>query len=195
MKRIYFIRHGQSVANINKTHAGWAQMPLTEQGKADALRARAILEGMSFDKVYSSDLIRAIDTQMIALPGIEGERTPLLREINVGELAMVPFEECRVRYGDEYDEDRRLFNFKPYGGEDYGELCARIKEFFSLVESSEHERVAAFSHGGLINTALEIVAGTRLERSKFRCDNCGVTVFELKGSEWCLKLWNYTGEL
>ena len=195
MKRIYFIRHGQSVANINKTHAGWAQMPLTEQGKTDALRARAILEGMSFDKVYSSDLIRAIDTQMIALTGVEVERTALLREINVGKLAMVPFEECERKYGDAYKEDKKLFNFKPYGGESYEELCARIREFLSMIEASEYEKVVAFSHGGLINTVLDIITGMRQDRTKFLCENCSVTVIELKDGEWRLKLWNYTGEL
>ena len=79
--------------------------------------------------------------------------------------------------------------------ESYEELCARIREFLSMIEASEHEKIAAFSHGGLINTVLDIITGLRQDRTKFLCENCSVTVIELKDGEWRIKLWNYTGEL
>ena len=34
--RLYMVRHGQSVANFNKQHVGWGQVPLTEKGEDDA---------------------------------------------------------------------------------------------------------------------------------------------------------------
>ena len=37
--KLYLVRHGQSVANATKIHSGWSQVPLTEQGRADAARA------------------------------------------------------------------------------------------------------------------------------------------------------------
>ena len=195
MKKIYFIRHGQSVANINKTHGGWADMPLTEQGRLDALRARKSLEGVKLDKVYSSDLIRAIDTQKIALPGVEGERTDLLREIDVGSIAGISFEQCAADYKDVYRESRENCDFSAFGGESYADLCVRAKEFLSMVERSGYDSVAAFSHGGFIQTVLNLVCDADIKSIKTICDNCSVTVFEFNGEMWKLKLWNYIGEL
>ena len=33
--KLYVVRHGQSLANSLRQHAGWAQVPLTEQGEQD----------------------------------------------------------------------------------------------------------------------------------------------------------------
>ena len=85
--KIYMIRHGESTANAERKHAGWAQVPLTERGRADAIAAGALIEGLHFDRVYVSDLIRARETMELALPNTEAIESPLLREISVGELA------------------------------------------------------------------------------------------------------------
>lgn len=37
---LYMIRHGESLANFTDTHAGWAPVPLTETGEAQAAAAR-----------------------------------------------------------------------------------------------------------------------------------------------------------
>ena len=80
--KLFLIRHGQSTANLVKTYAGQTDAPLTEQGRLEAEQIRPILGKFSFDRVYSSDLTRAIDTQRIALPDAVAETTPLLREIS-----------------------------------------------------------------------------------------------------------------
>ena len=69
--RLYFIRHGQSEGNISDRHNAWAQVSLTEKGKQDAAMAGRILKNVHFDKVYTSDLIRTIQTQKISLPEVE----------------------------------------------------------------------------------------------------------------------------
>ena len=93
------IRHGESTANAEKRHAGWAQIPLTEKGRTDALRAKKILSGVKLDKIFVSDLLRAKQTLEIALPGAKGIETPLLREICVGELAGLLITEAAEKYG------------------------------------------------------------------------------------------------
>ena len=193
--KLYFIRHGQSVANINKTHAGWADVLLTEQGRLDALRAKRILEKIRFDKVYTSDLGRALDTQRIVLPDVEGDKTDLLREINVGSIVGIPMEQCIRDYGDVYFACKKNCDFSAFGGESYDDLCQRVRSFLAMVESCGYDSVAAFSHGGYIQTVLNIVCGACIENVKVLCDNCSVTVFEFNGETWKLKLWNYTGEL
>ena len=89
--KLFLVRHGQTVTNATGCWTGWYDAPLTEQGREDAIRARGFLSDLSFDKVYSSDLSRARDTALLALPGCTPEQTPLLREINVGSYATQPF--------------------------------------------------------------------------------------------------------
>lgn len=191
--KLYLIRHGQSEANLHKMHAGWGQFPLTEKGREDALRAGKILEGLTFDKIYSSDLIRAIETQQLAYPSDSVERNPLIREINAGKLVGRLFAECLEEYGEPYANHRRIFDYSAYGGESYDELCARIRAFLDILEQSPYENVAAFCHGGIITTLLDVITGKRHERRQFVCENGSVSVFEYKDGKWKLRLWNYTG--
>ena len=193
--KLYYIRHGQSEANFLKIHSGWSQVPLTEQGRLDALRARRSIEGIRFDKVYSSDIARAIETQKIALPDADAEQSSLLREINVGDLAGKRVEDCYAELGEAYRINRRNHNFADYGGENYTELCARAKKFLDVMEASEYENVAVFCHGGLINATLDVITDSLNDRNIFTCENCSISVFEFKNNRWSLKLWNYMGEL
>ena len=76
---LYMIRHGESVTNPTMTHAGWAQVPLSKKGEGEALTAKEKLRGIAFDAVYSSDLLRALQTKALALPDVPVEKTHLLR--------------------------------------------------------------------------------------------------------------------
>ena len=193
--KIYFIRHGESVDNCARLHSGWAQVPLSAKGEEDAKRAGRILAGMKFDKVFSSDIKRAMQTCEIALGGVEYQPIDLLREINVGFLAGERFTDCAEKYGEEYVEDRRKFEFAKYGGESYSELIDRVKKFLKMMETSEYETVAAFCHGGVINGVIDAISGFRTERGMFACQNCSVSTFEFKDGAWRLLLWDYMGEI
>ena len=98
--KIYFIRHGESDYNLAQRHSGWTQVELTEQGKAQAESLRTYLSKISFDKLYVSDLKRAIQTSQLAIPGSNAEQTPLLREYSTGKLAgndLVPADFRKLR--------------------------------------------------------------------------------------------------
>ena len=193
--RLYFIRHGQTEANFNKTHSGWGDVMLTEVGKEQARNIGRVLEKIPFDKIYSSDLSRARDTKELVLPGKEFELCPTIREINVGFLARRPVDDCIAEYGEDYLKNKKEVNYKPYGGESYEEFCTRIREFLDMIEKSPYERVAAFCHGGFIYCMLDIITGIFNNRKAIACDNCGVTVIENNGDGWRLITWNYTGEI
>lgn len=193
--KLYYIRHGQSEANFLKMHSGWSQVSLTEQGRLDALRARRSIEGVKFDKVYSSDITRAIETQQIALPEANAERSALLREVNVGTLAGRLVEDCYAEMGEEYAANRQNLDFTAYGGENHSDLCARVRRFLDILEASEYENVAAFCHGGVIQATIDVITGSNTARKFFACENCSVSVFELKNNKWTLSLWNYMGKL
>lgn len=127
--KLYIARHGQSLANQQAWYSGWSQVPLTEQGITDAKRAGKYLKGLSFDRIYSSDLIRAVQTAQHALPGCQPIQLPELRERGLGELTGLTFVEAAERFGDEFVENRKNGNYVPYGGESDEEVTARVKAF------------------------------------------------------------------
>lgn len=186
---LYMIRHGESTANLAKVHAGWAQVPLSPQGERDAERAKKALDGVSFNKIYASDLIRAVQTAQIARPACPFTQTSLLREISVGELAGKSVAECHQIYGDSYLENRAARNYRPYGGEAQEDQLQRIRAFCALLESDPAERVAAFCHEGSIQCMLQIATQAKgfLPR---QCQNGGVCIFSFDGRQWSLVEWD-----
>lgn len=188
--KLFLIRHGQSTANLVKAYAGQTDAPLTEQGRLEAEQIRPILGKFSFDQVYSSDLSRAIDTQKIALPGVEGIQNPLLREYDVGTLVGVGFEEAAAKYGNEF---RRKRDYTPFGGENGQMVCQRARDFLQLLEENPCEYVAAFSHNGFLNSMLNVVLKSNFDHTAVGSKNCAVHVYEYDGVRWRLLAWNYMG--
>ena len=183
--KVFIVRHGESEANKKGLWTGWLDALLTEKGEADAMLAREVLEGVKFDKIYSSDLVRATRTAEIAIPGCEYEATPLLRETNVGSLTGKEY------YPIVYSDGRSVMDtgYGEFGGESTDDLGKRVSEFMRVLENCGHERVAAFSHGGYMMKFLDLVVGKSLPRQSVCCKNCTVAIFEYKDSVWRLHSW------
>lgn len=63
----YFMRHGETMLNRLERIQGWANAPLTEKGIQDTHRSGKGLAKVKFDAVYTSDLMRTIETAQIIL--------------------------------------------------------------------------------------------------------------------------------
>lgn len=188
--KVYFVRHGQSEGNISGRHHAWAQVSLTEKGKADAAMAGRLLKGISFDKVYTSDLIRTIQTKEIALPDAQYEPIFLLREVCVGDLLGRLVKDCQAEYGEPYYKSCQAVDFSLYGGESREDLHRRIREFFSMLEKTDYENVAVFGHGTYGHCILSAMTGASYDKFQMPCYNGSVSVFEFKEGIWRLVSWN-----
>ena len=183
--RVYVVRHGESETNKAHRWTGWLDVPLTEKGIEDAAKAGSLLAGVQFDKLYSSDLIRAKKTLETALPGQEYETSPLLREVNVGNISgkpILPFTE----------EEKALMAVKGYAafdGETKEEFRGRVGGFMKRLEECGEQTVGIFCHGGWQRTFLDLVVGVNLPRPNVRCDNCTVSVFDYENGTWMLHSW------
>lgn len=193
--KVYMIRHGESEGNRDRRHTGQLQVPLTEKGREDARHAGALLAGLQFDRVYSSDLIRAMETQALALPDVQAERLALLRELDVGSLGGIRVEDCKKLYGEEYIACRRARDFTCYGGESNAMQHERVRTFFKMLEEQPAENVAVFCHAGTITCAMEVVLGIRNGYASLACENGSVSVFEYANGRWQVLKWNHTGTL
>ena len=183
--KLYLIRHGESETNKAAIWTGWMDVQLTEQGEEDARLAGRLLEGIVFDKVYSSDLTRAQKTAQLALPGCHYTCNPLLREVDLGTLAGQPLQAL----AGEAQQDCSENGYARFGGETRAQFHGRIQAFLSQMEQETADTVAAFSHGGWLRGALDEVFEMRLPRKALQCNNCTVAILEFKNGRWSLHSW------
>ena len=66
---IYIIRHGKTELNRANVLQGRSNYPLNEEGVRQAEDAAKLLRGIEVDRVFSSPLVRAIQTAEIVAPG------------------------------------------------------------------------------------------------------------------------------
>ena len=186
--KLYLIRHGETENNVKGLFSGWFQAQLTEAGREQARRAGKRLQGISFDRIYASDLDRTLETARLIFPDREIIPRFDLREINVGTLGGRPYAEADNLVRHSYD-------FVPYGGENREQLIARIRHFLQEIETLPCERVAAVTHGGLVCNVLDAITDGYIGTKYSTCGNCSVSVFEyIPQRGWRLARWNDTGE-
>lgn len=83
VKIIYFV-HGTTYDNANSKCSGWKQVELNELGKQQA-KDLGKNTSYKFDKIFTSDLVRAIDSANLAWPEYEKTIDKRLRECNYGD--------------------------------------------------------------------------------------------------------------
>lgn len=187
--RLFMIRHGESENNSLGIYTGQYDAKLTALGQDQARALQPILKEFTFDRVYSSDLSRAMETCLLALPGIEVIPTPLLREIDTGELTCRPFKEVKERCGNLQG------HFSPFGGEDPADVIKRLEEFLAPLEANPCDYVAAFAHGGVLRGMLNHATHSSISTLNLLSPNCNIAVFDYNGERWRLLAWNYGGKL
>lgn len=181
---VYLVRHGQSFSNRAGVRNGQTDVPLTEQGFLDAKNAGEKLKGIKFDRVISSDLIRAVQTAQTAIEGTSPQRDSRLREIDVGKLAGHTPSECR-EFFENYDENNLVQNYLPYDGENAEMVATRIKSFMNDLEAvKDCENVAIFAHQGSIFYILRYVLDFPIFKTKIALDNGSITIIEYSGQSW-----------
>jgi probable phosphoglycerate mutase len=139
---LWLVRHGETTSNVESRLAGWHDVPLTTKGESQAASLRAHLDGERFDGVWSSDLVRAVETARLAYG--EPRQEHRLREIHFGRLEGEPWNDIDPAYGE------ALVNFEGFsapGGEDLSGFRSRVEEFLRTLEAGRH---LIFTHGGVI---------------------------------------------
>ena len=87
MKKIVFLRHGESTWNKENRFTGWTDVDLSDKGVAEATLAGETLlkEGYGFDVAYTSVLKRAIRTLWITLDKMDLMWIPVVRSWRLNE--------------------------------------------------------------------------------------------------------------
>jgi broad specificity phosphatase PhoE len=189
MTRILFIRHGETEHNSSRRISTRAPGgPLNERGRAQARLLAELLRDLPVDRVYSSPLIRAMQTaEVLAEPyGLLVIAHDDLREISAGELdgrgddsafdllnaALDAWclGDCTVRIGDT--------------GEVGEAAIARLRSLIgALVLQHPEETVLAVSHGGLLQTCLPWVCDNLAPRYGYQKLLPNTAVIEIEADD------------
>jgi broad specificity phosphatase PhoE len=146
---------------------GHGDVPLTAIGRAQALCTAEYLKDRKIDKIYSSDLIRAMQT---AIPTAKLHGLPIhpmeeLREIYAGKWEGLTLEEIADLYTDDLKTWREDFsNARCTGGESTQELYSRIvPEILSIAKEYEGKTVLAATHATPIRAVEAYANGYRAD--------------------------------
>ncbi len=163
MAILALIRHGQSQWNLENRFTGWVDVPLTETGRAEALRAGKSVQalGIRFDVAYTSVLSRAIETLSIVQKALEQEdlpvvKDPALNERHYGDLQGLNKDETRKKFGPEQVKLwRRSYDVAPPNGESLKDTAARTLPFFEsriLPDLKAGKNVLVAAHGNSLRS-------------------------------------------
>lgn len=158
------MRHGRTEWNASKKFQGHSDIPLSDEGRAQARALAAVLRGERFDRAFASDLGRAIETAQTILSGSNLEVTidARLREFDFGLWEGLTWDEIVARwprYGEAGWADAK--GYQPEGGESFAAVEARVGAFLSELAQESFERVLVATHAGVLHAALAVL-GPRL---------------------------------
>lgn len=88
MIHFYLIRHGQTLLNRLERAQGWADSPLTAAGKQAAADLGQTLKAVEFAAVYTSDMLRAVQTAELILGANKNPSIPITVEPNLREWCL-----------------------------------------------------------------------------------------------------------
>ncbi len=97
---IYLARHGETAWTVTGQHTGLTDLPLTEAGERNARRLGERLKGLTFAKVFTSPLQRAVRTCELAGFGAVAEVDRDLVEWDYGEYEGLTTAEIRAKRPD-----------------------------------------------------------------------------------------------
>ena len=158
MSRFCLVRHGQTDWNLQGRYHGQSDVPLNDNGRAQAQLLAQQLMGQSFAAIYSSDLKRARETAEIIARAIHLPVTlePRLREIDQGEWEGQLVDDIKARYAMLWQE-RILdpINVRPPNGETVGEVATRVcTALDDIARLYSVSKVLISSHGLALATVI-----------------------------------------
>lgn len=81
MTDLILLRHGQSAWNLQNLFTGWVDVPLTEKGVEEAIAAGERLKDFSFDVIYVSTQVRAMQTALLAMMKNAHGKVPIVQPL------------------------------------------------------------------------------------------------------------------
>jgi broad specificity phosphatase PhoE len=140
LPQIYLARHGETAWSISGQHTGLTDIPLTPRGEQTARQLAQSLKGITFSKIFTSPLKRAIQTSTLAgFP--QAVRDPDLDEWNYGD-----YEGKTTAQIHQQNPDWEIFRDGSPSGESTADVATRADRVVARLRAVAGN-VLIFSHG------------------------------------------------
>lgn len=173
--KFYLVRHGET--HWNKIHRiqGWTNNPLNAKGKREAHNIARELKTHKFDTLYSSSLLRAMQTADIIAHHLQ---LTVIKEDAFKERRYGIFEGM---FWNDIDMHayHHYHHFQPPNGESQKQLFDRvISKLNELAAVHINQTVLIVSHGGVIRTIAMHLGVIDKKDNTFFVHNAGYISFE-----------------
>jgi len=175
---LYLVRHGESIYNAESRIQGHADVPLSELGRRQGEAVAEALAGISIDAIYTSPLLRALDTAryIAARHHVSICTDPRLMELDVGAF------EGRLRAELESENSPDFVrwlsgddHFVIPGGESRRQLANRGREALQSIAAYGHRAAVVVTHGGLLSATLRSILNLSQPLPPFSLQNGSIT--------------------
>lgn len=182
MGRLYFVRHGQTVWNVENKICGSTDSPLTELGHEQARETGRIIRGridtgeMHVDRILTSPLSRALDTarEISAMTGIPLCVEPRLTEQSFGRWEGTP------RDGKNFARAKEGFVDSFGGGESMLRVAQRVYDLIDDLKAQPDRTYLLVAHNGIARIVESYFRDmTNEEFARFGIRNAEVREYEL----------------
>ncbi|HVO86656.1 MAG TPA: histidine phosphatase family protein [Candidatus Binatia bacterium] len=158
MKKLYFIRHGESLGNARRVFTGQWDAPLTDLGRAQAKTAAKKAGSLNIDCIVSSTLVRAGETAKIIAAEIgypldKIVYSNLFMERNYGDWQQQPYSVA----------DGKDFESVP-GVESEEHLLRRAKAAVALLKGIDADNILVVGHGTHGLALLQEISNRHIEQ-------------------------------
>jgi 2,3-bisphosphoglycerate-dependent phosphoglycerate mutase len=199
---LLLIRHGQSQAYVDGTPfplvGGHGDPPLSPEGQEQAGQVCARLAAGGVDAIYVTTLCRTAQTAapLAARLGMVPRLEDGLREVYLGEWEGGML---RKMVADSHPTSQRVLAEERWdvipGAEPAAEFAGRVRAAIErLAAAHPGQRVAAFTHGGVIGEALAQASGSRPFAFN-GADNASISRLVITGDSWIVRGYNDTAHL
>jgi probable phosphoglycerate mutase len=161
--RLLLVRHGATTLSAEDRFAGATDIPLSDDGRAQAAALAERLRDDPISAIYCSPMRRTLETaSIIAEPHqLAPISRPALREIDHGHWEGLTRQDVESRFKDEYarwEEDP--FSSAPSGGECGVDVMARALPIVrAIVEAHHGQQVVVVSHKATIRLVISSLLG------------------------------------
>jgi probable phosphoglycerate mutase len=205
---VYFVRHGVSEGNLNKTHQG-ENAQLSSEGVNQVTQLAVRLRKQGINAIYASPYLRTKQSAEILAKELDlpVECWNLLKERRrPSEVEGLRFDDPKATEIYEITKKNQIkADWKYSDDESYNELLKRAKDVEQhLISHHQGQNVICVSHIGIIMIiVLQIILQDKLTPKVFwqfyyhsRHSNTGITLLEYsQKSGWNLIAWNDTAHL
>jgi broad specificity phosphatase PhoE len=161
--RLLLVRHGATTLSAEDRFAGATDIPLSDDGRAQAAALAERLRDDPISAIYCSPMRRTLETaSIIGEPHqLAPISRPALREIDHGHWEGLTRQDVESRFKDEYarwEEDP--FSSAPSGGECGVDVMARALPIVrAIVEAHHGQQVVVVSHKATIRLVISSLLG------------------------------------